>query len=41
MYEKGGVGTLAEIMEFYKGQQVDTTMIELLNQMYYLKYNIL
>ena len=32
MYEKGGVGTLAEILEFYKGQQVDTTMIELLNQ---------
>lgn len=32
MYEKGGVGTLAEILEFYKSQQADTTMIELLNQ---------
>lgn len=31
-YEIGGVGTLAEIEEFYKGQQVDTTMIELMNK---------
>lgn len=31
-YEKGGVGTLAEIEEFYKGQQLDTTMIELMNK---------
>lgn len=31
-YEKGGVATLAEIEEFYKGQKLDTTMIELMNQ---------
>lgn len=31
-YQKGLVATLAELEEFYKGENVDSTMIELMNQ---------
>jgi len=31
-YEPGGVGTLAELSEFYRSLKIDTTTIELMNQ---------
>ena len=31
-YEPGGVGTLAELQEFYRSLKIDTTTIELMNQ---------
>jgi len=31
-YEPGGVGTLAELQEFYRSMKIDTTTIELMNQ---------